>query len=204
MNRHLLDILVPYKLFSLTKKKKNNLLKALILPCGVLLFVLLIFQAPFEAKAQGKSRYVTLKYSDKQLLHDFNDQLFLGRKLSYYLRNKEIITVEDEVLAKLDTIIEKAETVLEMFPADLHITFVLLPSRKEVNSMYLEKYEKKANHIAYYSLLEDTIYISVKDTKLRVIAHEIGHAIVDHYFQVRPPYNIHELLAQFTEKHITD
>jgi hypothetical protein len=169
-----------------------------------LLFILLIFQAPFESKAQGKSRYVTLKYSDKQLLHDFNDQLFLGRKLSYYLRNKEIITVEDEVLAKLDTIIEKAETVLEMFPSDLHITFVLLPSRKEVSSAYKDKYGKQANHIAYYSLQEDTIYISVKDTKLQVIAHEIGHAIVDHYFQVRPPYNIHELLAQFTEKHITD
>jgi Zn-dependent membrane protease YugP len=44
----------------------------------------------------------------------------------------------------------------------------------------------------------------VKDTKLRVVAHEVGHAIVDQYFMVRSPYNIHELLAQFTEKHITD
>lgn len=204
MSKRLLGIFVPYRLFPFTKKKKNNLRKALIPPFGMLLFFLLIFLAPLELKAQGKSRYVTLEYHDKQLLHGFNDQLFLGRKLSYHLRNKEIITVEDEVLAKLDTIIEKAETVLEMFPADLHITFVLLPSRDEVGAMYFEKYQKKANHIAYYSLLEDTIYISVKDTKLRVIAHEIGHAIVDHYFQVRPPYNIHELLAQFTEKHITD
>jgi hypothetical protein len=171
---------------------------------GILLLVLLILQAPFEARTQGKSRYVTLQYSDKQLLHDFNDRLFLGRKLSYYLRNKEIITVEDEVLAKLDTIIEKAEVVLEMFPADLHITIVLLPSRKEVSSMYQDKYGKQVNHIAYYSLQENTIYISVKDTRLQVIAHETGHAIVDHYFQMRPPYTIHELLAQFTEKHITD
>lgn len=215
MNRHLSDI-VLYRLFSVTKNKTNNLRKALTLIllkgrlirvplCGVLMCLVLIFQAPIAAKAQGKSRYVTLKYSDKQLLHDFNDQLFLGRKLSYYLRKKEIITVEDEVLAKLDTIIEKAETVLEMFPADLHINFVLLPSRNEVSSMYFDKYEKKVSHIAYYSLQEDTIYISVKDAKLRIIAHEIGHAIVDQYFKVNPPpYKIHELLAQFTENHITD
>lgn len=170
----------------------------------ILLFFLLALQVPLKALAEGKSRYATLIYSDKQLLRDFNDELMLGRRLSYYLRNKEIVTVEDEVFAKLDVIIEKAEVVLDMFPANLHITFVLLPSRSDVSLMYKSKYGKQANHIAYYSLKEDTIYISVDDTKLRVIAHEIGHAIVDHYFQVRPPYNIHELMAQFTEKHITD
>ncbi|MFN2355840.1 MAG: hypothetical protein ABR512_15125 [Desulfopila sp.] len=166
--------------------------------------LLLLYPLPSAAQYEGKSRYVTLVYSDKELLHDFNNQLILGRKLRYHLANKTIITVEDEVLAKLDTIIEKAETVLDMFPDKLHVTVVLLPSKKEVGAMYFSKYGKKVNHIAYYSLQEDTIYISVNDTKLRVIAHEIGHAIVDHYFQVRPPYTIHELMAQFTEKHITD
>lgn len=166
--------------------------------------LLLLFPAISTAQLEGKSRYVTLSYGDKQLLHDFNDELILGRKLSYYLADKTIITVEDEVLAKLDIIIEKAETVLDMFPDQLHITVVLLPSKKEVGAIYFAKYGKQANHIAYYSLQEDTVYISVDDAKLRVIAHEIGHAIVDHYFQVRPPYTIHELLAQFTEKHITD
>ncbi len=172
---------------------------------GMFMFVLLIFPVPIEAKAaQGNSRYVTLSYSNKQLLHDFNNQLILGRKLGYYLKEKPIITVEDEVLAKLDTIIEKAEVVLEMFPDKLHFTVVLLPSQKEVDTMYLSKYDKDEHHIAYYSLKEDTIYISVDDTRLRIIAHEIGHAIVNHYFKVRPPYTIHELMAQFVEKHITD
>ncbi len=171
---------------------------------GILLFLLLVIQIPHDVQAEGKSRYVTLTYSDKQLLRDFNDELSLGRKLSYYLRNKDIITVEDEVLAKLDVIIEKAEVVLDMFPDDLHLNFVLLPEQSDVSEMYMKKYGKEADHIAYYSLQEDTIYISVDDTKLRVIAHEVGHAIVDHYFKVRPPYNIHELMAQFTEKHITD
>lgn len=165
---------------------------------------LLVFLVPLGAQAEEKSRYVTLSYSDQKLLRDFNDALILGRKLSYYLRNKTIVTVEDEVLAKLDVIIEKAEVVLDMFPADLHITVVLMAKRRDVGLLYMQKYGKKADHIAYYSLQEDTIYISVDDTKLRVIAHEIGHAIVDHYFQVRPPYNIHELMAQFVEKHIAD
>lgn len=172
---------------------------------GIFLFLLLVFQVPFTARAaEAKSRYLTLKYEDKKILRDFNDELMLSRKLSYYLSNKKIVTAEDEVLAKLDIIIEKAEIVLDMFPANLHLTVVLLPTSSDVALMYMKKYGKQADHIAYYSFKEDTIYISVDDTKLQVIAHEIGHAIVDHYFQVRPPYNIHELMAQFTEKHISD
>jgi hypothetical protein len=171
---------------------------------SILLFFLLVLLIPPGAQAELQSRYVTLRYSNQQLLRDFNDELVLGRKLGYYLKNKQIVTVQDEVLAKLDVIVEKAEVVLDMFPANFHITVVLLPDRRAVGAMYKTKYGKTANHIAYYSLKEKTIYISVDDTKLRVIAHEIGHSIVDHYFQVRPPYNIHELLAQFTEKHIVD
>ena len=170
----------------------------------ILMLLLLVALVPGEANAQLQSRYVTVRYSNKQLLHDFNDELVLNRKLRYYLRKKNIVTVQDEVIAKLDVLVEKAEVVLDMFPSGLHITVVLLGTRKDVARMYMSKYGKKANHIAYYSLKEKTIYISVNDTKLRVIAHEIGHAIVDHYFKVRPPYNIHELMAQFTEKHIGD
>ena len=143
-------------------------------------------------------------YAGQQQLDDFNDQVELSRKLDQFLRKKNILTVEDEVLAKIDTIFEKAETVLDMFPDNLHIRIVLLDSADDVARIFKEKYGKDANHIAYYSLSEDTIYISVDNARLEVLAHEMGHAIVDHYFDVRPPYNIHELMAQFTEKHISD
>jgi len=159
---------------------------------------------PEDLCAQGQSRYVTLQCNSRDLLRDFNDNIDLGRKLGHLIRNSNIVTVEDEVLAKLDAIMEKAEVVLDMFPKNLHISVVLLGTADDVSQVFARKYGKRAQHIAYYSLSEDTIYISVEDAKLEVIAHEIGHAIVDHYFTDRPPYTIHELMAQFVEKHITD
>jgi hypothetical protein len=153
---------------------------------------------------EAKSRYITLIYSSQKQLDTFNDRLRLGRKLDQFVRRKNVVTVEDETLAKLDTIFEKAETILDMFPDNIHIKIVLLDTGQDVSSTFKQRYNKDVNHIAYYSLSEDTIYISVDDTRLQVIAHEMGHAIVDHYFDVRPPYNIHELMAQFVEKHITD
>lgn len=154
---------------------------------------------------EQKSRYVTLVFSDMEVLQEFNRNLQLNGKLDYAIRQKNVITVADEALAKVDIIIEKVEVVLDMFPDNYHIQLVLLPNASEVAVIYKQKYGKNVNHIAYYSLSEKTIYISANDTRLRVLAHEIGHSVVDYYFlQVRPPYNIHELMAQFAEQHVTD
>ncbi len=120
------------------------------------------------------------------------------------MRKKNVETVEDEVLAKADVIIEKVQVVLDMFPDKLHVTLVLLPDEGDVAASYKKRYGKHQENIAYYSLSAKTIFISVDDTKLRVLAHEIGHAVCDQYFKVRPPYKIHELMAQFAEKHVTD
>lgn len=164
----------------------------------------LVWVTCVDGAGPANSRYFTLKYGNREMLREFNDQLELSNKLNRYLQKSALVTVEDEALAKLDVVIEKAEAVLDMFPAKLHITVVLLSSQGEVSAMFMRKYGKQADHIAYYSLSEDTIYVSVEDVSLRVLAHELGHAVVDHYFQERPPYHIHELMAQFTEKHITD
>lgn len=120
------------------------------------------------------------------------------------MRKKNVVTVADEVLAKADIIIEKVQVVLDMFPDKYHVRLVILPDSSDVAHVFKQRYGKKVNHIAYYSLSEKTIYISADDTNLRVLAHEIGHSVVDHFFKVRPPYNIHELMAQFAEKHVTD
>lgn len=170
----------------------------------ITLFLLLVLPCEQAYCFKRSSRYVTLYYSSKELLRDFNDELYLSRSLMRSVRRKNVVLLEDEVLAKIDTVIEKAETILNMFPDNFHIDIVLLPTRRDVSKVYKRKYDKTVNYIAYYSLSEKTIYISVNNTNIRVLAHEIGHAIVDHYFKVRPPYTIHELMAQFTEKHITD
>lgn len=173
-------------------------------PALIVLSLLLFWTCESAYSFNIKSRYATIHYSNKELLHDFNDALYLSRSLRRIVNRRSVDMVEDEVSAKIDAIIEKAESVLDMFPNNFHIHIVLLSSRRKVSNVFKEKYGKTVDHIAFYSLSEKVIYISVDNTNIRVLAHEVGHAIVNHYFKVRPPYNIHELLAQFTEKHITD
>jgi len=60
------------------------------------------------------------------------------------------------------------------------------------------------DYIAFYSRRYETIYISVDDAHIGVLAHEISHAIMDHYFGVPPPAKINEVLGQFVEIHLED
>ena len=167
------------------------------------LFQFILVMASLSFGHEIKTRYVTITYETKAHLHEFNDKLYLGR-LKCLLKKRRALTIEDEVKNKIDLIIEKAETVLEIFPNTLKFKINLVPSPKEVQKAYYNIYSKKVDYIAFYSPGKNTVFYSVKHAKIRVVSHEIGHVIVQHYFKITPPVKIHELLAQFTETHICD
>lgn len=169
---------------------------SLLLLAGLLL--------PANLLAGHKSSHLTLHCASEQLLCDFNKRLELGPRLSYLVKNKDILTVEDEVTAKFNVILEQAKVILNMFPKNLHVKVVILPTTHDCSSVFARKFGKRERRIAYYCLSEDTIYISAKDTRLGVIAHELAHAIIDFYFSEQPPYHVHELMAQAVETHIDD
>jgi hypothetical protein len=175
--------------------------KTLFIITGLILFTTSFALPAFCESREG--RYFTLQYSGREIIRKFDDQIDLSGSLSRMMR-KNTVTVEDEVVGKTEAIVEKAEMVLDMLPDNFHFNLVLLPRQEDIARVFFQKYHKNVNYLSYYSLSEKTIYISVDDVNLHILAHEIGHAIVDHFFKNRPPYTIHELMAQFTEKHITD
>lgn len=150
-----------------------------------------------------ETRYATVIYEDTGALRKFNKKLNMG-SLSYLLSGKKSETVEDEVRNKIDLIVEKVETVLDMFPDDIRFTIVIHMAQKGVRASHQQIYGVEVDYIAFYSPSEDTVFYSAKNTSLRVVAHEIGHVVAEKYFVVSPPVKIHEVLAQYAEMHITD
>lgn len=61
-----------------------------------------------------KTRYATVRYDDINLLQKFNDEIYLGRQLNMQLRQQKAFTMQDELHNKLNLIVEKVETVLDM------------------------------------------------------------------------------------------
>jgi len=150
-----------------------------------------------------KTVYATIMYENEKLLRQFNKEVSLG-SLSYLTRNKTSITADDEIKNKLDAVVERIEAVLDMFPRELKFKVVLLPSDTDVQKIYRNKYGKTVDYIAFYSPRDKTVFFSVDDISLDVLAHELTHVILDYYFGVSPPEKIHEVLAQFVEAHLKD
>ena len=105
---------------------------------------------------------------------------------------------------KVDVIVERVDTIIEMFPRDVKFTIVLLPSEDEVQAVYKNKYGRSVDYIAFYSPKEKTMYVSARDVDIGVLAYETAHAIIDFYYGISTPTKIHEVLAQYVETHLKD
>jgi len=183
---------------------KNNCFRLIIIAVELLIFSSLIFLPPCLYAYELKAHKATIIYDSPDDLEDFNYNIFMGRGLSNLLKRRHVVTMEDEVRAKVDILIDKVGSVLDMNPKNLKFTLRLFPDTQGVQDVYMKSYGRKVNYIAFYSLGRKTMYLAVSKVSLRVFAHELGHVVVDNYFKVRPPYKIHEVMAQYAEKHITD
>lgn len=149
------------------------------------------------------SRYATITYHDPGALKKFNKKLYMGT-LRSMVKRQGPDTIEQEVVAKINVIVEKAMTVLDMYPPQLKFSIVIEPDEEAVQRHFQRLYKIDVNYIAFYSPGKNRVFYSADNGRLRVVTHEIGHVIVENYFKVSPPQKIHEVLAQYAEKHINE
>jgi hypothetical protein len=163
-----------------------------------------LFFSPVGASAVDlESRYAVITYFDQNDLRRFNNELYMGRLKSRISRSSGD-TIEDEVIAKINFIVEKVMATLDMFPTGLRFSIVIHPDVKQVHQDFYRLYHVDVDYIAFYSPSKNKVFYSAKDATLRVVAHEIGHVVAENYFTISPPQRIHEVMAQFAEMHVTD
>jgi hypothetical protein len=150
-----------------------------------------------------KTQYIKVVYSSEDELRSFSKDIYLG-SLSYLLRNRESVMAEDDLKNRLDVIVEKVESILDMYPKEVKFTIRLLPSEDAVRRVYKARYGKSADYIAFYSSIGKVIFVSVADVDTRILAHEIAHAIIDLYYGIATPSRIHEILAEYVADHLGD
>jgi hypothetical protein len=173
----------------------------LFLFCGTMLLASLVYPAICKA-GEARGRYATLRYDAPQLLDGFNERLSLGSATLAFLGKRPILTRQDEVLAKIDAVVEQVETALAMFPDQLHLTLVLLGDREAVaEEVAAAPIDRCGDNIACYCPTRKTIFLSAKDADALVLAHEVGHAVIDGYFNFAMPGRIKDVLARAAETH---
>lgn len=104
----------------------------------------------------------------------------------------------------MEKLMKRAEEILDMFPNRMTLNIRIFKTRDGSNAEYAKIFKTEADYKSFYIYKYNTIYISEEDMADNVMAHEMGHAIVDHYFAVLPPEKIRELLASYVDLHLEE
>ena len=143
---------------------------------------------------------IDLKDVERQIDVSFARYDPIEEKLFY---NKGL-TEEERLAVKIDIIVRKDKKTLDMHPRGFHVKIRIYKSNKELWNVYREIFNERKKYKAFYIHKFRTIYISLPNVSESILAHEIGHSIIDNYFAVLPPSKIRELLACYCDVHLKD
>jgi RNase P/RNase MRP subunit p30 len=172
---------------------------------SVISFAILIVPVHLYAQNEIISRHTKIYYHNENDLKLFNKRLKLG-SLDYLLRHSPSndSSTSKEVAEKVDIILERVRIILEIYPKNFKVEIRVLENPSEVQRVYFDKYSKKVDFIAFYSRGDKTIYLAVDKIRSNILAHELSHALIDHYFGAISPVKIHEILAQYVDANFED
>ena len=128
------------------------------------------------------TKYATIHYSE---YNDMDDFLWrLGGERIDFLNNINLAS------SRIDRIVDRVQSILGIIPRDLRF------------NIYLRRGRLEEEREAFYDYKAKSIYVSVNYASQGVLAHEIGHAIIDRYFPSPLPGKIQEILMQYVDKYL--
>lgn len=127
---------------------------------------------------------------------------------SFYInssrRPDSIASTEEKLSYRMDVLFERVEQVLDIYPPKVSVNVRVYKTRGDLSDAYYRIMGRRGEYKSFYINKLQTIYISEQDMDDSIMAHEIGHVVVDHYFNVVPSEKIREMLATYVDLHLDD
>ncbi len=151
------------------------------------------------------TKHTIIKYKSDDTLLKFHKSIKYGR--SDWNRSGVFSTIarselESMLISKVDAIFERAETILDMRKPMEKISINIYPDFSELKHAYSIIYRGKCHVRAWYRFRTNTVYTNVEDVHAGMLAHELAHGIIDHFFKIKPPSETAEILARHVDSHL--
>ena len=127
----------------------------------------------------------------------------MSREYRMLLSNRSL-SMEDKLKARIEIILLRVKDILGMDPKDFHIKIRIFKTRQEMNDTYAWMFNERANFKSFYIHYFQSVYTNEQDFVDSIMAHELGHAVIDHYFSVPPPTRMAELMAIYVDSHLDE
>jgi len=149
-------------------------------------------------------------YQSEADLKTLDQKLRVGRRGGFLglFGGRESGSIIERLGKKIDDIFENVQALLDMYNCKSKIKIMVYTHQDEIDRVYADltpQYNLPSVHtdyIAFYFHKLKTVYISLETVTEGVLAHELAHAIIDHYFIIRPPSKVAETLARYVDKHL--
>nr|MBU1328619.1 hypothetical protein [Candidatus Omnitrophota bacterium] len=160
-----------------------------------------------ENRSVFSSKFCTVFYDNDVDLKKMNRRIRLGFSNFYSPRKygeSSGLSMEDILSDKLDAIFNKAEEILDMYPAKIHVAINVYKTQKDLDKVYEEFFNEPNKAISFYIYKTNTIYTIETQLNENILSHEMAHCIIDHYFVILPPRKVQEMLAVYVDVHLKD
>ena len=124
--------------------------------------------------------------------------------LSSFFSSSNSFDREKELIRKVDLLFEKVQAILDMRKGMKKVRVRLYSNADQLKKAYRKIFGRTCHIRGWYVYDFNTVFLNVRDVHEGMLAHELGHAIIDHFLTVRPPRATAEILAKYVDKHLFD
>lgn len=153
------------------------------------------------------TRYTIIRYQSKTDLLKFDRSIDWspgqwGIKSLFASTSPKVRT--QKLIEKIDALYKRVQEILDMRKRAKKAIIQIYPNREQLRKAHIQYVKVEGHSRAWYLFKSRTIYLNVRDLHEGILAHEMGHHIIDHYFGVRPPAASAEILCRYVDKHLFD
>ena len=124
-------------------------------------------------------------------------ELDVGTSISFALNEPAGST--NDLSGALDALFSWASKALDMNLYDLKGDIKICRDCKHLSEVYRNIFNAELGAKSFYVAEFNAIYLCPESMKKEIVAHEISHMIIGHYFVVVPPAKVQEILCGYVE-----
>ncbi len=157
-----------------------------------------------DSKYVVTTKHVVLTFNSVEDMAAFKASIKFGSSssLSTLFSSRTLQDTESELKRKIDLLFEKVQLILDMRKEMRKIRVRVYSNAEQLHAAYEKIFKEKCAVRGWYLYEFNTVFLNVQDVHEGMLAHELGHAIIDHYLSVRPPRATAEILAKYVDMHL--
>lgn len=180
-------------------------------PSPLLLLLLVLAELLCGPAVQGEegvhqSRFAVIHYQHPEQLERLAQKIqpsALTLSINQIFMGTTKLSPEAKAGRYVDQMFQRVQMILEMPKPELKVEIRLYRNQEELSGAFASITGKPTEVPAFYWRQTNTIYVQLEKLSPGILAHEMAHAVIGHYFIVTPPEKIAEILCQYVDREVS-